>query len=144
SYEGTPSGVRAWMWIWAPPSSTIRRASAAYSSGVYGIAAHWSRFATAPLMLQLRITGSSKRLIWVLQSRTRSRSSLYQVPRDGPDLIHERVELGARGLVIADEVKPQIDRLRHPADAQLLAVELDIRDLADVDPVRRLPQEPER
>ena len=34
SYEGVPSGVRAWMWIIEPPSSTIRRASAAYSSGV--------------------------------------------------------------------------------------------------------------
>ena len=32
--EGVPSGLRAWMWIMAPPSSTIRRASAAYSSGV--------------------------------------------------------------------------------------------------------------
>ena len=34
SYEGVPSGVRAWMWIWEAPSSTARRASAAYSSGV--------------------------------------------------------------------------------------------------------------
>ena len=22
SYDGTPSGVRAWMWIWEAPSST--------------------------------------------------------------------------------------------------------------------------
>ena len=34
SYDGVPSGVRAWMWIIEPPSSTIRLASAAYSSGV--------------------------------------------------------------------------------------------------------------
>jgi hypothetical protein len=34
SYEGVPSGLRAWMWIIAAPSSTARRASAAYSSGV--------------------------------------------------------------------------------------------------------------
>ncbi len=34
SYEGVPSGVRAWMWICEAPSSTERRASAAYSSGV--------------------------------------------------------------------------------------------------------------
>ena len=27
-------GRRAWMWMWTPPSSTIRRASAAYSCGV--------------------------------------------------------------------------------------------------------------
>ena len=32
--DGTPSGVRAWMWIWEAPSSTARRASAAYSEGV--------------------------------------------------------------------------------------------------------------
>ena len=31
---GTPSGVRAWMWIIAAPSSTARLASLAYSSGV--------------------------------------------------------------------------------------------------------------
>src|SRR3954469_9637163 len=59
---GTPSGVRAWMWICTPPSSTIRRASAAYSSGVYGIAGHWSRLAIAPEIEQLMITGSEKRL----------------------------------------------------------------------------------
>jgi hypothetical protein len=34
SWLGVPSGRRAWMWIIEPPSSTIRRASAAYSSGV--------------------------------------------------------------------------------------------------------------
>ena len=34
SYDGTPSGVRAWMWIITAPSSTARRASAPYSSGV--------------------------------------------------------------------------------------------------------------
>ena len=34
SYDGTPSGVRAWMWIIAAPSSTARRASAPYSAGV--------------------------------------------------------------------------------------------------------------
>ena len=41
------------------PSSTARRASAAYSAGVYGIAGHWSRFATAPEMAQVSRTGSS-------------------------------------------------------------------------------------
>ena len=34
SYDGAPSGVRAWIWMCTPPSSTIRRASAPYSSGV--------------------------------------------------------------------------------------------------------------
>src|SRR4051794_17101704 len=51
------------MWICEPPSSTMRRASAAYSWGVYGIAGHWSRLAIAPLIEQLMTTGSSKRLI---------------------------------------------------------------------------------
>ena len=51
------------MWICEAPSSTARRASAAYSSGVYGIAGHWSRLAIAPQMEQEMITGSSKRLM---------------------------------------------------------------------------------
>src|SRR4029079_6232999 len=51
------------MWICEAPSSTARRSSAAYSSGVEGIAGHWSRFAIAPLIEQLMITGASKRLI---------------------------------------------------------------------------------
>ena len=34
SNDGVPSGRRAWMWIITPPSSTMRRASAPYSSGV--------------------------------------------------------------------------------------------------------------
>src|SRR3954463_6298158 len=51
------------MWICEAPSSTARRASAAYSSGVYGIAGHWSRLAITPLIEQLMITGSPKLLI---------------------------------------------------------------------------------
>src|SRR4051794_21702333 len=51
------------MWIIDPPSSTTRRASAAYSSGVYGMAGHWSRFATAPLIELVMTTGWSKRLM---------------------------------------------------------------------------------
>ena len=71
SWLGVPSGRRAWMWIIEPPSSTIRRASAAYSAGVYGIAGHWSRLATAPEIAQVRMTGSSR----LMASRT-SHSSL--------------------------------------------------------------------
>src|SRR5215211_1529050 len=63
SKEGTPSGVRAWMWIIDAPSSTARLASAAYSSGVYGIAGHCSRLATAPEIEQVMIAGSSNRLM---------------------------------------------------------------------------------
>src|SRR5215212_7848528 len=87
SYDGTPSGARAWMWICDAPSSTARRASAAYSSGVYGIAGHCSRFATAPEIEQLRITGSSKWLIgasagettagWGAEARPSTRNSRY-------------------------------------------------------------------
>src|SRR3954451_5826275 len=68
SYEGTPSGVRAWMWIIDAPSSTARRASSAYSPGVYGIAAHWSRFATAPLIELVITTGSLKLMRFLLRS----------------------------------------------------------------------------
>src|SRR4051794_1277635 len=68
SYDGTPSGVRAWMWIIDPPSSTTRRASSAYSSGVYGIAGHWSRFATAPLIELVITTGPLKLMRFLLWS----------------------------------------------------------------------------
>ena len=51
------------MWIIEQPSSTARLASAAYSSGVYGIAGHCSRLATAPEIEQVITQGSSKRLI---------------------------------------------------------------------------------
>jgi hypothetical protein len=47
------------MWIIEQPSSTARFASAAYSSGVYGMAGHWSRFATAPEIEQVTMQGSS-------------------------------------------------------------------------------------
>src|SRR3954452_12756337 len=59
AWLGVPSGRRAWIWIITPPSSAIRRASAAYSAGVYGIAGHWSREASAPETAHVRITGSS-------------------------------------------------------------------------------------
>src|ERR1700761_8356933 len=36
SYDGVPSGLRAWVWIWAGPSSTARRASSADSSRAGG------------------------------------------------------------------------------------------------------------
>src|ERR687895_347349 len=38
------------MWITDAPASRARRASAAYSSGVYGMAGHWSRLAATPLI----------------------------------------------------------------------------------------------
>src|SRR4051812_12942892 len=88
------------MWICDAPSSTERRASAAYSAGVYGIAGHWSRFAIAPLIEQLMTTGSSKRLIslppvirktahrgpgsaglWAVRGRKRSYSAYTRISR---------------------------------------------------------------
>src|SRR3954452_23735047 len=63
SYEGAPSGRRACMWIIVPPSSTILRASTAYSSGVYGIAGHWSRLASEPEIEQVITTGSSTDMV---------------------------------------------------------------------------------
>src|SRR6476659_1350073 len=74
------------MWIIDAPSSTARLASAAYSSGVYGIAGHCSRFAIAPEMEQLIITGSSKRLTWLRSSSLVSRlSSLGGEPKTDRD-----------------------------------------------------------
>src|SRR4029078_8882571 len=67
-----------------PLSSTIRRASAAYSSGVYGIAGHWSRLATAPEIEQVRMTGSSRLNVWLLGSGT-CHSPLYAL--DGHDAV---------------------------------------------------------
>src|SRR5947209_13102687 len=48
------------MWTITPPSSAMRRASAPYSSGVYGIAGHWSRLASDPEIEQVMTTGSSR------------------------------------------------------------------------------------
>ena len=46
--------------MWTPPSSTILRASAPYSSGVYGIAGHCSRLAIVPEIAHVITTGSSR------------------------------------------------------------------------------------
>src|SRR4051794_33155355 len=117
SYEGTPSGVRAWMWIIDAPSSTARLASAAYSSGVYGIAAHWSRFATAPLIELVITTGSLKLMRFLLWSWSPAEGPgvvalpRHPAPSRGPLLEGERVERTAvrpekparRGLVAGPE-----------------------------------------
>src|SRR5919198_61351 len=96
SWLGVPSGRRAWMWIIEPPSSTIRRASAAYSSGVYGIAGHWSRLAIAPEIEQLMTTGSSKRLIGapvVCTARSSSAHCSVQLRRRRSYGLHQRRHL---------------------------------------------------
>src|SRR3954468_18950106 len=101
SYEGTPSGVRAWMWIIDPPSSTTRRASAAYSSGVYGIAAHWSRFATAPLIELVITTGSLKLMRFLLWSWS---------PAERTEVVALRRELAPGGRHLLDG-----ERVERPA-----------------------------
>ena len=65
------------MWIIEQPSSTARFASAAYSSGVYGIAGHCSRFATAPEIEQVMMQGwSSRHRRSCLMSRPAAESSI--------------------------------------------------------------------
>src|SRR3954449_3077010 len=89
------------MWIIDAPSSTARRASEAYSSGVYGIAAHWSRFATAPLMLLVITTGSLKLIRFLLRSWSpANRTEVVALRRElapgrGHLLDRERVERAA-------------------------------------------------
>src|SRR3954466_3475336 len=125
SYDGTPSGLRAWMWIIDAPSSTTRFASAAYSSGVYGIAGHWSRLATAPL-IELVITTGSLKLIRSLPRSWR--------PAHRTEVVALRGELAPGGGHLLDRqrseraaVRPeQLARLRLVAGSQrgddLLAV----------------------
>src|SRR3954465_7310682 len=100
SYDGTPSGVRAWMWIIEAPSSTARLASEAYSSGVYGIAGHWSRFATAPLIEFVITTGLLKLI--VLLALSMGWADLAQVVALADELAPGRGDLpdrlGAREL----------------------------------------------
>src|SRR2546421_2594218 len=54
------------MWMCTPPSSTIRRASAANSSGLYGIAGHCSRLAIAPEIAQVMTAGSSMLMLHLI------------------------------------------------------------------------------
>src|SRR3954468_20820831 len=110
SYEGTPSGVRAWMWIIDPPSSTTRFASAAYSSGVYGIAGHWSRLATAPL-IELVITTGSLKLIRSLPRSWR--------PAHRTEVVALRGELAPRGRHLLDRQRIERAAVRAEQLARL-------------------------
>src|SRR3954469_1381748 len=73
------------MWIMLAPSSAARRASAAYSSGVYGIAGHCARLATAPEMAHVRMTGSSRliglRRQWDVSLPTLANAAAARNPR---------------------------------------------------------------
>src|SRR6185295_19113434 len=125
SWLGVPSGRRAWMWIIEPPSSTIRRASAPYSAGVYGIAGHWSRLATAPEIAHVRMTGSSR-----LMASGTSHSSLCPIAARGATRwrsarlvrVHVAVGRGQQALAVAAVLGVAGDADRR-LQAHLLAVE---------------------
>src|SRR6185503_21162856 len=82
-----------------PPSSTIRRASAAYSSGVYGIAGHWSRLASDPEIEQVMTTGSSR--LTLAPSAGSGKSYFPQCPRR-PPISSATSQLGVLAHLAAD------------------------------------------
>src|SRR3954453_16809667 len=105
------------MWIIEPPSSTIRRASAAYSSGVYGIAGHWSRFATAPEIEQLRMTATSKRLTICPLPRPSTQKSRYaRQTRRGGSPGRQRGSYGHHPVLLEGAVDPLLRRHSQPPD----------------------------
>src|SRR5579884_63108 len=109
------------MWMWTPPSSTIRRASAAYSAGVYGIAGHWSRLASAPEIAQVMTTGSST---------DTARASSY---RHDPALLPWPLDLLAgRHLEPAADRGPRLARVDHVVDHVVAGGDVDVDDLAEV------------
>src|SRR5262245_49196964 len=95
------------MWIMEQPSSTARRASAAYSSGVYGIAGHWSRLATAPEIEHVMIAGSSKRLIARSAPQHLLRGSLARAHGAVHVAVPERGPLGAGPVDAPDRLAQQ-------------------------------------
>src|SRR5581483_6870958 len=148
SNEGVPSGRRAWMWICEAPSSTARRASAAYSSGVYGIAGHWSRFAIAPEIEHEMITGSSKRLTLSppqLPPRLRRARVPPRLRRAGAPLLafasyrHHPVllpgpldALAARHAQAADDRRAGLARVDDVVDERVSGRDVGVDGLADL------------
>src|SRR5690242_19377012 len=105
------------MWMWTPPSSTMRRASAAYSSGVYGIAGHWSRLAMAPEMAHVMTTGSL--------NMGSDRHHPVPLPRTIHALALGHLERPAhRG--------PGLPRVDHVVDHVVAGRDVDVDDLAEV------------
>src|SRR3954453_21339681 len=123
AWLGMPSGRRAWMWIITPPASAIRRASAAYSAGVYGMAGHCSRPASAPGTAQVTMTGSSRLIARPGRPWRRAaggpRPVAPQRPSDGrhtmapPGALYF---LGFRQLERADDRRPRLARVDHVVD----------------------------
>src|SRR5579863_4801972 len=111
------------MWIWTPPSSTIRRASAAYSSGVYGIAGHWSRFAIAPEIAQVITTGSSR--LTTLSNRRSYRHHTASLPRP-LDM------LGLSELERTADRRPRLAWVDHVIDHVVACGDIDVDDLAEL------------
>src|ERR1700749_3545107 len=106
------------MWMCTPPSSTIRRASAAYSAGVYGIAGHWSRLAIAPEMAQVMMAGSST-LIGGASDRDHARP--LERPLD---------PLARRHLQRPADGDSCLARVDHVVDHVVAGGDVDIDDLA--------------
>src|SRR3984885_8261395 len=112
------------MWMWTPPSSTIRRASAPYSSGVYGIAGHWSRLAMAPLIAQVITTGSS-RLTCVLRGGWRShRHHSGAFPRALDPLAGGHLERPA-------DCRARLSRIDHVVDHVVPGRDVHVDDLTE-------------
>src|SRR3954452_6787829 len=115
------------MWICDPPSSTMRRASAAYSSGVYGIAGHWSRLAIAPLMEQLMTTGSSNRLMSLPPvARKTARGSYGHHPVLLPRALHPLV---GRHPQAADDHRTGLARIDDVVDQVVVGGDVGVDDL---------------
>src|SRR4051794_39651381 len=122
--DGVPSGRRAWMWIITPPSSAIRRASAAYSAGVYGMAGHCSRPASAPDTAQVRMTGSS-RLIARPGAPPRPSDRGHAVA--SPRALHL---LGFCELERADDRRARLPRVDHVVDHAVARGDVDVDEAA--------------
>src|SRR3954447_23887050 len=108
------------MWTCEAPSSTARRASAAYSSGVYGIAGHWSRLAITPLIEQLMITASSNELISFSSDRHHAVAFLRLLD-----------VLVARHLQGPGDRRPRLPRVNDVVDQGVASGEVRVDLLAD-------------
>src|SRR5947209_8200142 len=115
------------MWMCTPPSSTIRRASAAYSAGVYGIAGHCSRFAIAPEIEHVITTGSSMLIARGLRGfvgRASYRDDAVALPWALDLLARRHLERAADRLA-------RLARVDHVVDHVVAGGDVDVEDLAE-------------
>src|SRR5437764_10040108 len=101
-----------------PPSSTIRLASAPSSSGLYGIAGHWSRLAIAPLIAQVITTGSSRLIV----GERSYRDDAVALPRAS-------YVLAGRELQRAADGGASLPRVDHVIDHVVAGGDVDVDDL---------------